>query len=74
MWLLPIMISEGHHKRGLPLTSVARLLSENPARIMGLNAKGAIAIGFDADLAVLDLDARWTVREAETHSGAGFSV
>jgi len=46
--LLPVMISEGYHKRGLPLTSVARLLSENPARIMGLNAKGAIGLGFDA--------------------------
>ncbi|MDP4026594.1 dihydroorotase family protein [Methylobacterium sp. NEAU 140] len=72
--LLPIMLSEGHHRRGLPLGSIARLLSGHPARIMGMPGKGRIGVGFDADLAVVDLDALWTVRERDMHSSAGFSI
>ena len=33
--LLPVMLSEGHHKRGIPLARIAELLATNPARIMG---------------------------------------
>jgi len=72
--LLPVMISEGHHKRGLPLATIARLLSANPARIMGLSTKGSVTIGKDADLAFIDLTAEWTARDSEMHSDAGFSI
>ena len=34
--LVPLMYSEGVVKRGLPLTWMARVLAENPARIFGL--------------------------------------
>jgi dihydroorotase-like cyclic amidohydrolase len=33
--LLPVLITKGCHKRGMPLASVARVVSQNPARIMG---------------------------------------
>lgn len=72
--LLPVLISEGHHKRGLPLQTIARVLSENPARIMGLPLKGSIRVGNDADLAVVDLEAEWEVDERTMHSSAGFSI
>ena len=49
--LVPLMYSEGVVKRGLPLTWMARVLAENPARIFGLYPrKGAIRVGADADL------------------------
>ncbi len=51
----PVLMSEGYHKRGLPLGRVAELVSANPARAYGLfPRKGTIAPGSDADLAIID--------------------
>ncbi len=72
--LLPVLVSEGYHKRQIPLATIARVLSTNPARIMGCRSKGTIAIGMDADLAIIDLDATWTADGKATHSDAGFSI
>ena len=52
---LELMASEGV-RRGLPLPAIAKLLADGPARRFGLSAKGRIAEGFDADLAVVDLN------------------
>jgi D-hydantoinase len=57
--LLPVMW-DACRRRGLSPTLLARVLSEAPARIFGLDRKGAIAPGLDADLVILDPD-----REAE---------
>ncbi|WP_067823016.1 dihydroorotase [Actinomadura kijaniata] len=55
--LYPVLISEGHHRRGIPLTRVAELASANPARAYNLwGRKGSLAVGFDADLAIVDMD------------------
>lgn len=52
---LELMITEAVMKRGMPLEALSRLLSEAPARRFGLYpAKGAVACGFDADLALVD--------------------
>lgn len=72
--LLPVLLSEGFHKRGLPLHTIARVLSQNPARAMGCQNKGAIAVGRDADFAIVDLDRAWTADNAGMHSDAGFSI
>jgi len=73
--LLPVLLSEGHHRRGLPLGRLVDLVTRAPAQIFGLwPRKGQIAIGADADLAVVDLEARHTVRAAEQRSGAGYSI
>ena len=73
--LLPVMLSEGHHKRGLSLERVAALTSTNPARIMGLgHRKGAIAPGLDADLAFVDLGAEWVLDRKDVVSSAGYSI
>lgn len=72
--LLPIMLSEGYHRRGIGLAQLSQMLSANPARRMGLRDKGTIAIGKDADFAIVDLDAEWTVSEADVFSNAGYSI
>ena len=73
--LLPVMLTDGHHKRGIPLGRVAELLASAPAEAMGLHhRKGRIAVGLDADLAIVDLDARYTYNRENVRSSAGFSI
>ena len=72
--LVPLVYSEGVVKRGLPITWLARVLAENPARIFGLYPrKGAIRVGSDADLTIWDPEGETTI-EAIHHLGvAGFT-
>jgi dihydroorotase-like cyclic amidohydrolase len=73
--MLPVLLSEGHAKRGLGLDRIAALTASNPARCMGLgHAKGTIALGMDADLAVVDPASRWTVGRDGVISSAGYSI
>lgn len=72
--LLPVMLTEGFHRRGIPLARLARLLSTTPAARMGLSGKGEIAVGKDADLVLVDLDREWTVSNASVLSDAGYSI
>jgi allantoinase len=58
--MLPALLTEGVHKRGLPLPDLVRLTAGNPARIFGLYPrKGSLLPGADADLVVVDPDAVW---------------
>lgn len=67
--LVPLVYSEGIGKRGLPLTWMARVLSENPARIFGIYPrKGAIRPGSDADLLIYDPNVTKTIT-ADDHIG-----
>ena len=69
------MLSEGHPKRGLPLARIASLLSEAPAKAMGLwGRKGAVAVGFDADFAIVDLAKRTEITATTVQSDAGYSL
>jgi dihydropyrimidinase len=73
--LLPVLISEGFHRRGIPLARIADLVTRAPARTFGLwPRKGAIAIGADADFAIVDLDGRQTVRAESQSSAAGYTI
>ena len=71
---LPVLLTYGHHKRGLPLEKLIPLVSENPARRMGLHDKGALRAGADADIAVVDLNADWIVGKEHIRSDAGYSI
>lgn len=73
--MLPVMLSEGHHKRGISLERIAAVTATNPARIMGLgHRKGAIAVGLDADLAFVDSGAEWRLDAEHVISSAGYSI
>lgn len=54
--ILPTLISEGYHNRNIPLTTLSMVNSTNTARTFGLKDKGVIAPGYDADLALVDLN------------------
>src|ERR1700691_180588 len=72
---LPVMLTDGYHGRGIPLGRIAALLSSAPADAMGLHhRKGRIAVGLDADLAIVDLDRSYLYRREDVRSGAGYSI
>jgi allantoinase len=71
-YLLPALVSEGA-KRGLSYNRVAELTSRNPATRFGLNSKGDIAEGKDADLVLVDPKENWTIRAADSESTQGYT-
>jgi allantoinase len=71
---LPLMFDEAVVKRGLAVGRLTQLLSENPARRMGLwPQKGGLVIGADADVVILNPLRTWRVDEAALHTAAGWS-
>ncbi|MCM3783762.1 allantoinase AllB [Neobacillus mesonae] len=65
---LLLMLEEGHVKRGIPLPVLASLLAANPAKRFGLDhVKGEIALGKDADFAIVDLNQPYVLTEQEIH-------
>jgi len=63
-----LIYTETVEKRGYDLTQFVNLISSNAAKILGLYPrKGAIAIGSDADIVLLDTRKRHVVKAAEMH-------
>jgi allantoinase len=52
---LSVMLDRGYHCRGMRLERISSLLSAMPARRFRIAGKGAIDIGMDADLTLVDL-------------------
>ena len=73
--LLPVLLTEGHQKRGMPLERVAEVSATTPARLMGLGqSKGSILVGYDADLTCVDLGKPWRLEGSDLVSSAGYSI
>ncbi len=66
--MLPLMLTEAHRGR-LTYAEISQLLSEGPARIWGLYPrKGAIAVGSDGDLTIVDPEVETVIRSEGLHS------
>jgi dihydropyrimidinase len=61
---LPIIFSEGVVGGHIDLPHFARLIAGNPAKLFGLQTKGAIAPGYDADLVLWDPAKKTTLTNA----------
>lgn len=73
--ILPVLLSEGYHKRGLSLRRICELVSTGPARIFDINKrKGALHPGADADITLVDLNLERTVRHEDLLSYSDYSL
>lgn len=57
----------------IPLERVVDATSATPARVFGLGAKGRLEIGADADIAVVDLDSEYEIRDEDVLSKCGWT-
>ncbi|MEP7082195.1 MAG: dihydropyrimidinase [Chloroflexota bacterium] len=71
--LLALVYSEGMAKGRIGLERLVEVLAGTPARLFGLPAKGAIEVGRDADLVLLDPAARRTMRQRDLHHTSDYT-
>ena len=72
---LPVLFTEGVHARDLSLERVAHLTATSPAQVFGLYPrKGAIAVGADADFAIVDPQRQWTFGSNDLQTRSGVSA
>ncbi|MCF6197534.1 MAG: dihydroorotase [Emcibacter sp.] len=70
--LLPLMLDQVN-KGVLSLERLMDLTSAGPARLFNIAGKGRLAVGYDADLTLVDLKKKWTIEEDWLESKCGWS-
>jgi dihydropyrimidinase len=72
--LLPVMYTHGYLERGIDLARLVETCSTNPAKVFGMYPqKGLIAIGSDADLAILEEVEPYRLSWDDVNSAAAYS-
>jgi dihydroorotase len=66
------MLDQVHQGR-CTLTQVASWMSDAPARVWGLVGKGRIEVGYDADLALVDLELKKTIENEKQFTRSRWS-
>ena len=70
--IFPIMIDHVNNGK-LTLTQLINLMCENPCRIFGIKNKGFIKEGFDADLTIVDMSKKVTIKNEMMASKCGWT-
>lgn len=70
--VLALMLNEVNNGR-CSLEQVVSWMCEAPARVWNIARKGRIEVGFDADIAIIDLNAEHVVRNEEQVTKCGWS-
>ena len=71
--LLTIVYSEGVAEGRITVERMVDLLSTTPARLFGLNSKGALEAGRDADIVIFDPAERRTIHARELHHTSDYT-
>ncbi len=70
--LVPVMLTHVNQGR-LSLARFVDLTSAGPQRVFGIEGKGRIALGYDADFTLVDLQARRTISDADQATRCGWT-
>ncbi|MCC3245567.1 dihydroorotase [Methylocystis sp. WRRC1] len=70
--LVPLLLDHVNAGR-LTLQRFVDLTSAGPARLFGMAAKGRVAVGYDADLTIVDMKRRETIRNSWIASRVGWT-
>jgi dihydroorotase len=70
--LLSVMLNHVHNGK-LTLERLVDLMAYGPQRVHGIVNKGRLAVGYDADLTIVDLNKSKTLRNEEMHSVCGWT-
>jgi dihydropyrimidinase len=71
---IPLIFSEGVSKGRISLTKFVEVVSTNPAKLAGLYPKkGALAIGSDADVVIIDPQKEVTISQSMLHGNTDYT-
>ena len=70
--LMPVMLDHVNHGK-LSLTQLINLVCENPIKIFGIQNKGFIKEGYDADFTIVDMEKKITIKNENIESKCGWS-
>jgi len=72
---MPLIFEGAVGKHGMSINRFVEITSTAPAKLFGLfPRKGTIAVGTDGDIVVFDPNEQWTIRAAEQHSRADYTL
>jgi len=71
--LLSVVYDEGVAEGRISVERMVDLLATTPARLFGMPNKGAVEVGRDADLVLVDPTARRTILQADLHHTGDFT-
>ncbi len=71
---LPVFHDEAVNKRGFSYPALVRLMSTNPAQTFGLDSKGSLEPGTDADVIIFDPTESYTILAADNASISDHSL
>ena len=70
--ILPIMLNHVNNEK-LSLEQLIKLMCENPCKIFGIKNKGYIKEDFDADLTIIDMNKKQTIKDEMIASKCGWT-
>lgn len=70
--LVPVMLTHVNEGR-LSLARFVDLASHGPQRVFGIEGKGRIALGYDADFTLVDMAARRVIKDEDMATRAGWT-
>jgi dihydropyrimidinase len=71
--MLPLLVTHGVTRGRISWSRLAELTSTSPARVFGLQRKGVLAPGYDADVIVYDPRVEGSIRAERLHNLAGYT-
>ena len=70
--LMPVMLNHVNDGK-LSLTQLINLVCENPIKIFGIQDKGFIKEGYDADFTIVDMNKKIIIKNENIESKCGWS-